>query len=1082
VNTRPRRSQSQRITRPSPAKLAPPATHQRHLRERLHQRLRQLAATPLLWLAAPAGYGKTTLVASYLQASVRSHIWYQCDPGDADIASFFYYLSMAREKFTPKSRIPLPAFLPEHYTAIPTFTRNFFRSLFASFEGNITLVFDNFQEVPADATLMQMLPVLAEQVPADVQIIVISRGDPGPALSRWMAGEQLALLSAEDLKLSRTETEEVIAAAGVHLPADRVRTTDELYALSQGWAAGLTLLLRLDPKGGVRADGGAPASQAVFDYFAAEVFSRLSDPLQEFLLETSCLEVVPADVAERLTGRSEAQSILQRLVHDNVFTSYLPTARAYQYHPLFRSFLQSRARQRNGAAFDQALLTRAARALADGGDVEAGIGLYLQGESWEAAADLIERAAADLVTQARIQTLAAWIDALPPPIVERRAWLIYWRGIYQFTTSFVDARATLELAHALFCRDANPLGQMLTCAAILRHINYCYADYLPMLPWIERLSALFKNGPSFPSASIELQITAGFLLSISQAMPDNPDLRPLIGRVTELTSGAVDTASRAAGISALQHFFAGVGRTTQYRDLDRRIADILNDPRLAPMSRLQILWLHAYQYHLSGDSPLAFDLLQQAMQIAEHHGLVGESKRLRVCQLQAGDPTKSAREIAQEFAELEPMARRMPPIALAQFLCMRAMHEYSMGHVQDALQLVQESIPLIDGAHWPLGGALAKLGAAEVLFGLGRYDEALQFAAAARASANDLDTPLLDFNRMLVEAAVAGRTGPASSYAKSLARALELGRQQGYANSFHHGCRLLRQLIPDALRLGVEVSYCRWVIGKRGWPPPPRCCVDWPWAVRIRALGPLEIELNDAPLQMAGKAPRKPLELLKALLTSRRGLDAAAAMDLFWPELEGDAARNAFDLAVHRLRKLLKCNEAVLSVQGQLTLNPNRVWVDAFELERILDRDFGDEDGAELATQALQLYRAPLLSGDSTSWVVDARDRMRNVFLRIAKKLTDSLVEKGEWSTIRQFCDAAIPIGPGDEALYRAWIRSLVALGLEEEAKLASRQREEALSKQIGRAPAVSTKHSLGSSHSLIRRSPGTPATRRRRA
>jgi len=79
------------------------------------------------------------------------------------------------------------------------------------------------------------------------------------------------------------------------------------------------------------------------------------------------------------------------------------------------------------------------------------------------------------------------------------------------------------------------------------------------------------------------------------------------------------------------------------------------------------------------------------------------------------------------------------------------------------------------------------------------------------------------------------------------------------------------------------------------------------------------------------------------------------------------------------------------------------------------------------------------------------------VFLRIAKKLTDSLAEKGEWITIRQFCDAAIPIEPGDESLYRACIRSLVALGLEGEAKLVYRQRED-------------------------RRSPGTLATRRRRA
>lgn len=753
MNTRPRRSNFKRAVRPAPAKLATPATHRPYPRERLSERLGQLAATPLLWLAAPAGYGKTTLIASHLQAGARPHLWYQCDAGDADIASFFYYLAMARDLRAPKSRTPLPAFLPEHYAAIPTFARNFFRALFASFAGTTTLVFDNLQDVPADALLLQMLPVLAEQIPADVQVIIISRVEPGPILSRWIATEQLALLTAEELRLSREETEDFVIAAAAHLPAGPVRTADELYTLSRGWPVGLALLLRLDAKGAETADGGAPGSQAVFDYLAAEVFSRLSDSLQNFLLETSCLELLSAPVAGHLTGRADALSILEHLVQDNVFTSYLPAAHTYQYHPLFRSFLLRRARQRNGAASQQTLLGRAARAIADSGDVDAAIGLYLQAQSWEAAADLIERVAADLVSHARIQTLAGWLDALPAPVVENRAWLNYWRGIHQFTTSFTAARAALERAYALFCRDAESLGQMLSCAAILRHINACYADYRQMLPWIERLSALLKAGPSFPSDGIELQITAGFLVSIAQAIPDHPDLLPLIDRVTTLASGAVDRASRAAGVSALQHFFGGVGRTAQYGELDRRVADILEDPRLAPVSRLQIIWLQAYQFYLSGDSPLAFDLLRQASQIAEHHGLVGESLRLRVCQLQAGDPTKSAGDVAQELAALEPMARMMPPIALSQFLYVRAMHEFSMSHVQEALKLVQESVPLVDGAHWPFGAALAKLGAAEILCALGRHEEALQYAAAARASATSVETPLLDFNGMLVELA-----------------------------------------------------------------------------------------------------------------------------------------------------------------------------------------------------------------------------------------------------------------------------------------------------------------------------------------
>jgi hypothetical protein len=203
----------------------------------------------------------------------------------------------------------------------------------------------------------------------------------------------------------------------------------------------------------------------------------------------------------------------------------------------------------------------------------------------------------------------------------------------------------------------------------------------------------------------------------------------------------------------------------------------------------------------------------------------------------------------------------------------------------------------------------------------------------------------LNFNAMLVEATVAGRKGAASNHADLLAGAFALGRQQGYANGFHHGSQLLRHLTPDALRLGIEVGYCHWVIRKRRWPPPSRPCVEWPWAVRIRAFGPMTIELHDVPLTMVGKAPRKPLELLKLLLSARHGLEVDRALDLLWPELEGDAARNAFDIAAHRLRKLLKCTEAVLSVQGRLMLNTDLVWVDCFELARMVDLENDALDG-----------------------------------------------------------------------------------------------------------------------------------------
>jgi LuxR family maltose regulon positive regulatory protein len=81
------------------------------------------------WLAAPAGSGKSTLVADYLDARALPCIWYQCDEGDTDLATFYYYMGLAAKKASPRHRKPLPLMTPEYLTGIPTFTRRFFEQL-----------------------------------------------------------------------------------------------------------------------------------------------------------------------------------------------------------------------------------------------------------------------------------------------------------------------------------------------------------------------------------------------------------------------------------------------------------------------------------------------------------------------------------------------------------------------------------------------------------------------------------------------------------------------------------------------------------------------------------------------------------------------------------------------------------------------------------------------------------------------------------------------------------------------------------------------------------------------------------------
>ena len=128
------------------AKLSQPRLRSIYQRERLFAQLDDLRQHPALWIAAPGGCGKTTLVASYVQARNLPCVWYQIDGGDTDLQSFFHHLNVAIQRASPRFRRPLPQLKPEHLTDLEAFTRNLFREIAKRLDPETVLVFDNVQD------------------------------------------------------------------------------------------------------------------------------------------------------------------------------------------------------------------------------------------------------------------------------------------------------------------------------------------------------------------------------------------------------------------------------------------------------------------------------------------------------------------------------------------------------------------------------------------------------------------------------------------------------------------------------------------------------------------------------------------------------------------------------------------------------------------------------------------------------------------------------------------------------------------------------------------------------------------------
>ncbi len=251
--------------------------------------------------------------------------------------------------------------------------------------------------------------------------------------------------------------------------------------------------------------------------------------------------------------------------------------------------------------------------------------------------------------------------------------------------------------------------------------------------------------------------------------------------------------------------------------------------------------------------------------------------------------------------------------------------------------------------------------------------------------ARDMRNPFLEFITLLIYGQVAVQHGRAGSGANAMRYALGLGRQHGfYFVPWWHPAQLADALVL-AFRQGIERDYLRDFVRRNGLMPasPPADLPDWPWPLHIRTLGGLEVALDGVPAE-TGRAGARPLQLLKVLV-ALGGADVPATQvaAALWPRVDSLYSEKSLTINLHRLRKLLGGEAAVVLRDGRLSLNPELVYVDTVALARIgaelrasssrpgeADTTLGLEEQAD---RLLAIYRGPFLGGEAEPECIAAR-------------------------------------------------------------------------------------------------------------
>ena len=455
------------------------------LRPRLTARLDEGLAGGLVLAAAPAGYGKTVLLADWARRGGHPVGWLSLDAGDNDPARFWRHAVAALDRARPGTGERVAGLLGP---PAPTSFQGVVTALINDLAGEeALLVLDDYHVISAPQ-VHESLSFLVEHRPAGICVVLASRSDPPLSLARLRARGQLTEIRVAELRFTPAEAAELLQHAASALPDASVAA---LAARTEGWAAGLQLAaLSLrghdDAAGFVAAFTGS--HRYVLDYLAEEVLERQDEQLCTFLLETSVLDRLSGPLCDAVTGRDGSQALLEEAERAGLFLIPLDEVRGWwRYHHLFADLLRARLQQEQPSRVAQ-LHRNAAAWCEEHGMADDAIGHAVAAGEMLWAARIIEQYF-DTVYYWRSEgaTIRRWVSALPPDLARSRPRLLLVQALMTATGGNVGAvepllgaaeRVAAGAAEEPFEPTAGRAGSMLVNVPALIALHRSYLAQL----------------------------------------------------------------------------------------------------------------------------------------------------------------------------------------------------------------------------------------------------------------------------------------------------------------------------------------------------------------------------------------------------------------------------------------------------------------------------------------------------------------------------------------------------------------------------------------------------------------------------
>ena len=1048
------------------AKISRPRLHDAVPRERLYGRLDALRQNVgLIWIAGPPGAGKTTLVASYLEARKLGGLWYQVDSGDLDIATWFFHLRAAASSLVGDTA-QLPLLTPEYRADIAGFARRWFRQLFAHTDALSVLVLDNYQEA-SDALLDTVVSVLAAEVPAGTTVILASRSTPSAAFARAAAHGEMAVLEWQELRLTLDEAQAVAAVRNVHSDA----TVRAVLQDCEGWAAGFTLMLeRARVTGSTATAGDLGSMETIFAYFAGLVFDALPEQTKRDLVLCSYLPGVSPAQATTMTGNPRTGKVLEDFYRQHLFINRTRTPEfTYQFHALFRNFLRDRAQKVLTRKQQRRALEGAANLLMTTGQGSEALALYVESEDWSAIENAILTQAATLLAQGRSQTLRDWIGMLPDARLERSPWLQYWLGASLVPHDQQRARAVLTRTYEHLRERDDFAGQVAAVSGVVDTYFFSFSSYVGLAEWTPRAAQLLEQTDRFTSLEQRLLACSSCLLASFFSDGTHPAIPVCVAEMKRLIREPLDPNLRLRAGTFLVSYAGATLQPTLVRNDVELLEGLAVDRAVTPMRRVQWQIRYGSYWYQFGDFEQADARLTEAERLCHEHGLAVPASILNLIHVYILTAKGDMRRALQVVDRWERMLTIDRPVERSQLNVARLITLLRAGERKPEWPALARAIAQqMDGTGQTWIRLANRIPGAYALIECGEYDTARQWVSDLRAILAGTWFARYERDALLIEAYLALHEHDLHKARDCMRRALQQTDTEEIPLLCAQNARAFARLLSFAQQEGIEPETVN-ALGAR-YQLPLDTATDSAAGPRIRisTLGRFALTKDGQPLVFKGKVQQRPLELLKFLVAQAdRGAAMSAISAALWPDSDGDLAANALKVTLHRLRKLLGLDAAIAVRQGAVSLDEQFCWTDAHAFEKQADQAERLRMTERIrafeatATEALALYQGLFLPAEeAVPWVVATRDRLARRARHLVLTLGSHLESDGRANEACVHYEAGLAADPLSEPLYRRLMSAHLDQGQHAEALQVYRRCREMLSIVLGIAPSAET-HAL---------------------